>query len=288
MANNLYIPFHPGDYLADTAHLSAAEHGAYFLLILNYWQRGEPLPDDDRKLRGIARMSADEWAAAKETVLEFFDARDGLLHHKRIDEELDKARERSDKARENGLRSANARQNGSNRSAPVKQPLNERSTTVERPLSDRPTNQDQDQDIEEAIASSTHEAKLSISEIQRQLEQATGWIDLPGVGAIEKLLSEGHSFEGRILPLARDEAERRTSAPGGWTYLAAVVRDKTRQPTAAAKPVEMTWVPLGSQAWKTLTAKKREGYLRSMLKPGPGGEGIYWPAHELANQGAAA
>ena len=85
MSNNLYIPFHPGDYLTDTAHLTVAEHGAYFLLILNYWQRGEPLPNDDRKLRGIARMTADEWAESRETILEFFEEQDGYLHHARID-----------------------------------------------------------------------------------------------------------------------------------------------------------------------------------------------------------
>ena len=135
MANNLYMPFHPGDYLTDTAHLSAAEHGAYFLLILNYWQRGEALPMDDRKLRGIARMTADEWAASRETVLEFFDERNGALHHKRIDEELERARAKSEKARENGRRSAGA-----------KRPLNERSTNAQRPLSDRSTNQEQVQD----------------------------------------------------------------------------------------------------------------------------------------------
>jgi uncharacterized protein YdaU (DUF1376 family) len=281
MANNLYIPFHPGDYLADTAHLSAAEHGAYFLLILNYWQRGEPLPCDDRKLRGIARMSADEWAQARETVLEFFEERDGLLYHKRVDEELANARQKSDSAR------ANAKRSHSNRRANAEQPQSERIAPAQQTQSERSANQDQDQDQDqeedEAIASSSaDDAKIQLSEMVRRLEQATGWRDLPGASVIEALVLEGFSFEGRILPLARDEAARRDDAPRGWAYLAAVVRDLTRSPAPSAKPVEMAWVPQDSPAWKALVlGGRKESYLRQIAKPGPGGDGIYWPVSDM-------
>jgi uncharacterized protein YdaU (DUF1376 family) len=149
MKNNLYMPLHPGDYLNDTNHLTAAEHGAYFLLIMNYWQRGEPLPTDDKKLRGISRMTPEEWEGSKETLLEYFVERDGRLYHKRIEDELDRAKMKSAKARDNGRRSAESRRvNPTN----AEQSLNERSTSVERPPSDRSTNserstnQDQVQD----------------------------------------------------------------------------------------------------------------------------------------------
>jgi uncharacterized protein YdaU (DUF1376 family) len=269
MANNLYIPFHPGDYLTDTAHLSAAEHGAYLLLILNYWQRGEPLPADDRKLRGIARMTAAEWQESRKTVLEFFTERDGLLHHKRIDEELANARDKSSKAK-----------------ASAEQSVNVRRANAKRPLNERSANQDQDQEREdkEAKASSSSaddDERILISEAMRRLEQATGWLGLPGEGAIKNLLDEGVSFDGRILPLAKDEAERRTGPPKGWSYIAAVVRDKSRQPTPSAKEVETAWVPVGSGVWKALCGIKRESFLRQMAKPGPGGEGIYWPVADL-------
>lgn len=274
------MPFHPGDYHADTAHLrTAAEHGAYMLLLMNYWQSGRALPSDDRKLAAIARVTPSEWAEMRDTICEFFQERDGLLYHKRVDQEIERARAKSEKARESGLRSANARR-----------PSSERSTNVEPALNECPTNQDQDQVKEEANASSSRDDDAVPSgEVRRRLEEATGWLDLPGIKTIEALISGGVSFEGRILPLARDESERRSQKPKSWAYLAAVVKDTTRNPTPTATPVETAWVPVGSPAWLALTRVKRESWLRSMLKPGPGGEGISWPVRDLPPaQGAAA
>lgn len=97
----LYVP----DYLADTGHMSAAEHGAYLLLIMHYWQNGR-LPDDDKKLARIARMTPDEWADVRETVAEHF--YDGWKH-KRVDAELAKADEVMSKRSAAGKAGASAR-----------------------------------------------------------------------------------------------------------------------------------------------------------------------------------
>lgn len=82
------MPFFPTDYLADTVDLTTLEHGAYFLLILHYW-REEGLPNDDRKLARIARMSERDWTKARDTLRRFFmpDWR-----HGRIEAELIKAK----------------------------------------------------------------------------------------------------------------------------------------------------------------------------------------------------
>lgn len=86
-----WMPLHIGAYLGDTGHLRTLEHGAYFLILMQYWTTG-PLPDDDRKLAGLARMTAKEWEKHSATIREFFfKGIDGMLHQKRADLELAKA-----------------------------------------------------------------------------------------------------------------------------------------------------------------------------------------------------
>lgn len=79
-----WMPLYVADYLADTRRLTMAEHGAYMLLIMEYWRNGG-LPDDEKKLARIVGANAEEWAAVRENVSELF--QDGW-RHKRIDKEL--------------------------------------------------------------------------------------------------------------------------------------------------------------------------------------------------------
>lgn len=95
-----YMQLYVSDYLADTAHLTATEHGAYLLLLMNQWQRGEPMPGEDKRLAMIARTTQDEWAEIKESVLAFFDRlEDGRVTHRRIERDLVAARAKSDQAK---------------------------------------------------------------------------------------------------------------------------------------------------------------------------------------------
>jgi uncharacterized protein YdaU (DUF1376 family) len=87
------MPLYVADYLRDTRRLTAAEHGAYLLLIMEYWTSGS-LPDDDRQLARITCMSAAEWRRSRPNVQAFF--HDGWTH-KRIDAELAKSADISSK-----------------------------------------------------------------------------------------------------------------------------------------------------------------------------------------------
>lgn len=112
MAALPYMPLYVADYLADAAHLSTVQHGAYLLLIMTYWQRGEPLPDNDKRLARIARMTDREWLDARDDLAEFFDVGRGIWAHGRIERELEKVRSKSDQARNAGRASAERRSNG--------------------------------------------------------------------------------------------------------------------------------------------------------------------------------
>jgi uncharacterized protein YdaU (DUF1376 family) len=90
-STKLWIPIYVADYLADTGRLTTEQHGAYLLLIFDYWRNGA-LPDDDATLARVCRLSSDAWSMHSASLRSFFvKADDGLLHHKRIDAEIAKA-----------------------------------------------------------------------------------------------------------------------------------------------------------------------------------------------------
>jgi uncharacterized protein YdaU (DUF1376 family) len=126
-----YMPLYVGAYLADTAHLSTVAHGAYLLLIMNYWQRGSALPSSDRKLASIARLTDVEWASIRDDLAEFFIEENGLWRHGKIDVELRRAAQKIDAAKRAGEASANARAQA--KSTTYQQPLDEPSTDAEQP-----------------------------------------------------------------------------------------------------------------------------------------------------------
>lgn len=87
MSRRPWMPLYIADYLADTSHLTAAQHGAYLLLLMHYWKTGG-LPDNDAQLARVARMSDHEWSTTRPVVRAFF--QDGWFH-KRVDDELKEA-----------------------------------------------------------------------------------------------------------------------------------------------------------------------------------------------------
>jgi len=113
MSNRAWMPLHIDDYLSDTAHLTGAEHGAYLLLIMHYWQHGS-LPDNERLIARIARMSAEQWDESREILAMLFG--EGWTH-KRIDAELAKADEIIEKRRKAGK----TRQAGTKKEADAEQ-----------------------------------------------------------------------------------------------------------------------------------------------------------------------
>lgn len=101
------MSWHIGDYHKDTGHLRAAEHGAYFLLCLHYWATGG-LPDDDRQLAAISRMTDREWKSARPIIEPLFKG-EGKWKHKRVEIELADAQAKYEKLAAAGSKGGNAK-----------------------------------------------------------------------------------------------------------------------------------------------------------------------------------
>lgn len=91
----IWMPLDIGDYLADTMDLSAEQHGAYILLIMHYWKNASPLKNDKNSLKNVTKISSKN---TQEILSRFFHLFDGRWHHKRIDKELIKAKEKKEKS----------------------------------------------------------------------------------------------------------------------------------------------------------------------------------------------
>lgn len=125
MAALPYIQLYVADYLADTVHLSAEEHGAYLLLIMNYWQTGKPIPQ--YKLQSITKIPNERWTDVERALSEFFEiCDDKIWHHSRIEDDLEKVLSKSTKASKAGKASAAKR--AENKVIEIKEDSNERST----------------------------------------------------------------------------------------------------------------------------------------------------------------
>lgn len=109
MSKRAWMPLYVGDYLGDTGHLTTAQHGAYLLLMMHYWRKGE-LPDDDKQLAAITKLPIRLWLDCRETIQAFF--YEGWKH-KRIDAELARMQKvsnrRSEAGYKGGMRSAMSR-----------------------------------------------------------------------------------------------------------------------------------------------------------------------------------
>lgn len=223
-----WMPIDIGAYLGDTMHLRAAEHGAYFLLLMHYWRNG-PLPDDDSKLSGIARMTREEWGEIAPTIREFFTLEDGRLHQKRADDERAKAMQISSKRAD----AAHARhmQNGSNCSANAEQKQTHARVLIPSPSQEEKKDSD-------AIASAPADLLAPLPDQTGPLPIRTalfrdgipivrtlvGSSDTQARALLGGLLKATHDDCARVYALLREAESLRPVDPKGWLFGAAKAR----------------------------------------------------------------
>ena len=94
-----YYPFHPGDYLRDTAHLEPMEDLAYRRLLDLYYLSEAPIPLETQQVSRRLRLGSDSVISV---LNEFFICTSNGYIHKRCDAEIADYRHRQDKSRQNG------------------------------------------------------------------------------------------------------------------------------------------------------------------------------------------
>jgi len=127
-----WMPLYVGDYLGDTQRLTTEQHGAYLLLMMDYWRNG-PAPDDDATLQQITKLDKAAWKRTRPVLARMFQIEDGEWKHKRIDRELENARSNASRRSDKAKKAAQARWEQSSEDAPSNAPSMPEALPVECP-----------------------------------------------------------------------------------------------------------------------------------------------------------
>jgi uncharacterized protein YdaU (DUF1376 family) len=135
MAEFPALPIFTDAYLGDTRHLTTAQHGAYFLLLLIAWRTSDcSLPDDDVFLARCVGMDRRSWINNKPVIMAFwFRSESGRWQQKRLLDERNFAEQVRRKNSIAGKASALKRQNRGSTS--VQPDANQISTPSPSPMS---------------------------------------------------------------------------------------------------------------------------------------------------------
>jgi uncharacterized protein YdaU (DUF1376 family) len=125
---NPWSAFYWRDYVGVTGHLTLEQHGAYLLLMAHYYMTGRPLPANASVLHRVCRCTSDaDRSAVNDVLAEFFRLDGDVYRHSRIDRELAKAIDISEKRRA----AANAKHHKtSDANAPANASANAHTTTT--------------------------------------------------------------------------------------------------------------------------------------------------------------
>lgn len=105
-AVDTWMPLLVDKYLGDTTHLTTEQHGAYLLLLMAMWKRDGRLSVADGQLAAITRLQPTRWKAHKPVLMEFFTVTGEHITQKRLNEELQRAKEVTKAKAEAGAKGA--------------------------------------------------------------------------------------------------------------------------------------------------------------------------------------
>ena len=110
MANkvDIWMPLYVADYLSATSRLTTEQHGAYLLLLMDYWKNGAP-PNNDAVLAQITKLSPNAWRNARTMLEVFFQVSDEHWVQTRVESEMQKANHNKQTNSKRGKAGATAR-----------------------------------------------------------------------------------------------------------------------------------------------------------------------------------
>lgn len=150
MAKYPAIPLYTDAYLADTRHLTAAQHGAYLLLLMMAWRQPDcALPDNDETLSRWASMDLRTWLRNRDAVMAFWKMMpDGRWQQPRLSDERHHAEDRRAKNAQACRSSALKRQG-------------RHSTDVQPDANQNPTNPTPNTDTEVSVIENVKPTEIS-------------------------------------------------------------------------------------------------------------------------------
>lgn len=241
-----WMPLYVGDYLGDTQRLTTEQHGAYLLLLMDYWRNGAP-PDDDAVLAQITRMAIDDWKRIRRVIVRFFDEEDGLLFHGRVEIEISKAKTNHDRRVERSKKASQARWGDVPKNASGNAPRNARRNAPRNASST-------DQAMPEAMLVDCSPPSPSPSSDNEELSDAAGVED--EFDPVKALFDDGI----RVLKKAGSSEKTARSLIGRWrkdfgddlTALAVAAAESR----AVSQPLE--WIPKYLSSRKEAQPEQRE------------------------------
>lgn len=237
-----YFPFHIGDYVSATSHLSWEEDLAYLRLLQAYYRLETPLPVAKRELYRLVRATEERQREAVDTVLEeFFELRHDGWHNNRADEEIAKAQLKKEKAKQSAAvrwqdrphtdRNANASPTHANASP---SPANAMPTQCEGNAPNPNPNPNIEDDGRIARARQSRELFAKTEIALRAIPEAKDHpVALDTVIApIFRLAEQGLDLERQIVPSIRRQLQAAKRPVKRWGYFVdGIVQDATATPT---------------------------------------------------------
>lgn len=215
-----YLPLYIGDYLKDTRFLTLEHHGAYFMLLMGMWSAGGTLPDDEVKLSRLVGVSVKKWRPIWAELTSYFDHSEGLIKHKRITIELEKAEALRAKRASAGALGGAAKSLKTNKPAVANAKAEPQQIILGQ----------EERDASQAQHPVDAAGKIDFNLLDTQLRSAAGLERDPNPGlmsypSIVALLKSGHDLELDILATIRAVASRSKRAPRSWDYFTEAIME---------------------------------------------------------------